>query len=456
MTCSALTESGTTATEICDWLALRRDSAAAHIRRVPLEQLDGWGFDADTGNLRHDSGRFFSIEGIEATTDHDGRGTWRQPIINQEDIAILGILAKEFDGILHFLMQAKLEPGNVNAVQLSPTVQATHSNYTRAHRGGATPYVEYFTDGRRARVLTDALQSEQGSWFLHKRNRNVVVETAEDVPVRDDFQWLTLAQIHALLQVPHTVNMDARTVLGALPFAASEHGRTGGGRFVRALRRSLEVDGAADPARRTEVLSWITERRSHYGLSARRIPLRDVDDWSLGPFGLNHRHDRHFGIVGVSVSTEGREVGSWSQPLLRPCGTGMNAFLVREFRGTAHVLVRAAVEPGYRDTVELGPTVQFHPADYAHLPPEQWPLFHDVTSSASSTVHYDVTQSEEGGRFHHALNRYLVVEVGADFPTTVPDDFAWLTLGQLIDLQRHSYYLNIEARSLVCCLQTLW
>ncbi|PRW64247.1 NDP-hexose 2,3-dehydratase family protein [Actinopolyspora mortivallis] len=457
---SALTDSESTVEELLDWLALCRERAAARIRRVPLGELDGWGFDPETGNLSHDSGRFFSVEGLEVHTDHHARGTWRQPIINQSDIAVLGVLAKEFDGVLHFLMQAKLEPGNVNAIQLSPTVQATSSNYGRAHHGSATPCVEYFTDPGRARVLTDALQSEQGTWFLHKRNRNVIVETSEEVEVRDNFRWLTLGQIHALLRVPNVVNMDARTVLGALPFAPAANPsarlRTTDERFGRALRRSLGVGEAADPARMTEILSWITRQRSRHVLVTRPVPLREVHDWSLGPRGLTHRHGRYFDVVGVTVTAEGREVSSWSQPLLRPCGTGVNALLVREFDGIVHVLVRITVEPGYRETVELGPTVQFRPHDHAHLPASRWPRFHDVVSSASGTVHYDVVQSEEGGRFHHALNRYLVVEVGAEFPTSVPEDFAWLTLGQLVALQRHSNYLNIEARSLVCCLQTLW
>ena len=48
------------------------------------------------------------------------------------------------DGRLYFLMQAKVEPGNVNKYQISPTIQATKSNFTRAH-GGKTPlFFDYF------------------------------------------------------------------------------------------------------------------------------------------------------------------------------------------------------------------------------------------------------------------------------------------------------------------------
>ena len=53
--------------------------------------------------------------------------------------------------MLHCLMQAKMEPGNVNPLQLSPTVQATRSNYTQVHRGTGTRYLEYFVGPTAAR-----------------------------------------------------------------------------------------------------------------------------------------------------------------------------------------------------------------------------------------------------------------------------------------------------------------
>ena len=35
-------------------------------------------------------------------------------------------------------MQAKIEPGNINKIQLSPTIQATKSNFTQKHGGRKT------------------------------------------------------------------------------------------------------------------------------------------------------------------------------------------------------------------------------------------------------------------------------------------------------------------------------
>ncbi|CAM5359048.1 GDP-mannose 4,6-dehydratase [Streptomyces cyaneofuscatus] len=95
-----------------------------------------------------------------ATTTGDAGPAWHQPIIVQPEVGILGILVKEFDGVPHFLMQAKMEPGNSNLLQISPTVQATRSNYTKAHKGADVRYLEYFRGPRQGRVLADVLQSE--------------------------------------------------------------------------------------------------------------------------------------------------------------------------------------------------------------------------------------------------------------------------------------------------------
>src|SRR4051794_31820491 len=185
------------------WLNGCRRRSPFRVERVPLKAIEGWRFAPESGDLVHDSGRFFSVRGIHVKTDYGCVPEWSQPILDQPDRAILGILAREIDGVLHFLMQAKMEPGNANTVQISPTVQATPSNYLRAHKGRCAPYVEYFAEPGHGRVLVDVLQSEQGSWFRGKRNRNMLMEVTRDVEHHDDFAWLTLGEIHALLRLPN-------------------------------------------------------------------------------------------------------------------------------------------------------------------------------------------------------------------------------------------------------------
>ncbi|WP_150251036.1 NDP-hexose 2,3-dehydratase family protein [Nocardiopsis deserti] len=430
-----------------EWWSTRPRHALLSVERTGFDATDQWYFREDTGDLAHRSGGFFSVRGLEASGS--GR-TVRQPVIHQPEIGILGILVKEIAGVPHFLMQAKFEPGNVNLRQLSPTVQATRSNYTAVHGGRSTPYVEYFRTPRPGRVLSDVLQSEQGEWFWRKHNRNIVVEVPADTEVseREDHRWFTLAQIHRMLRRDNVVNMDTRTVLSALP-VERPGAHEGADPLTRALYRSY---GDASLHSTTEVLSWFTEAKAVNEAESRLVPLRGLAGWErtdgeIRPVG----DDAGFHIIMVSVRARIREVGSWVQPLLAPAGPGFAAFLTKDIDGVLHVLVRARAEPGTRDGVEMGPTVQDSPSAEALGRTE--PYAH--AARARGRVLFDTLLSEEGGRFHHAQTRYRIVEAPPELSTDVPQDFCWVTAAQLMGFVRHGHYLNIEARTLLLCLHTL-
>lgn len=427
--------------EIADWFEERRRAHHFAVRRIPFAELTGWSFRPGTGNLGHDSGRFFTVEGLRVGVDGGPYRSWQQPIINQPEVGVLGILAKEFDGVLHFLMQAKMEPGNPNLLQLSPTVQATRSNYLKVHRGASVPHLDRFLEPERTggRVLADALQSEHGAWFFRKSNRNMIVEIFDDIPPHDDFRWLTLGQIGELLHRENFVNMDARSVLAGAP-----------------------ITDPADPAdlgavrSGTELLSWFAAERSPYVL-AERIPLDGLEGWRRDDWHLERDDQRFFRVVAVAVQAGSREVTGWSQPLIEPIGRGVAAFVVRRFHGVPHVLVQARTEAGLNHGVELAPTVQCVPENHAQLSGDDRPLFLDTVLGASQDrVHYEAVLSEEGGRFLDAESRYLIVEApeaAADGRSEVPDvpppGYQWATPAQLGALARHGYYLNVQARTLL-------
>ncbi|HSX99355.1 MAG TPA: NDP-hexose 2,3-dehydratase family protein [Streptomyces sp.] len=425
--------------DFAGWLAERARVNRQRVEPIPFSALSGWDFDADTGDLRHHTGRFFSVRGLRVRPGGpSGPPEWSQPIIDQPEIGVLGILATTLDGVRHFLLQAKAEPGNVNGVQLSPTVQATRSNYTRVHRGGSVRYLEYFTGRReRGRVLVDVLQSEQGAWFLRKRNRNMIVEVDDEVPAHDDFRWLTLSEIRALLHHDNLINMDARTVLSCLP-AGHPAGEQ------RALHSM------------TELSSWFTEAKTRCELTADVVPLTDVTGWRRTPTEIAYDGGGRFRIIAVDVTAPHREVPSWTQPMLAPCARGLAALLYRTIDGVPHFLAQAQAQEGCLDRLEIGPTVHCVPDARADAPPDERPPYLDVLGSLSpDRIRYDRVQSEEGGRFFAAENRYVIAELDEDFPTEVPPRFCWMTLGQLKELLRHSHYVNIEARTLVACAEAL-
>lgn len=414
------------------WFAGRGEANRFKVERVRLDGLDGWSFEEPTGNVVHRSGRFFAVEGLHVSVGPEPRREWHQPIIKQAEVGILGILVKEFDGVLYCLMQAKMEPGNPNLLQLSPTVQATYSNYTRVHGGSPVRYLDYFVDTSRSRVLADVLQSEHGAWFYRKSNRNMIVETDEDVPLDENFCWLTFGQIRSLLGFDNLVNMDSRTVLSCAP-AGHPH-RSG------ALHSDLEL------------LSWFTAERSRHDVRSERVGLVSLPGWASDGGVIERTDGRYFRVVGVSVEASNREVTRWSQPLIEPVAQGVAAFVAQRIYGVPHVLVHARVESGFVDTVELAPTVQCVPENYASA--EQRPRFLDlVLSPDPERVRYSAVHSEEGGRFLNAESRYMIVETGPDeVPLSPPPGYFWVTAEQLTSLVRHGHYLNVQARTLLACL----
>ena len=266
-------------TQLRTWIKQRNREVQVDVQLIPFKEMDGWYVD-DEGSLRHNSGRFFAIQGIHVETDCGDVHSWDQPIINQPEIGYLGILTKEINGTLYFLMQAKIEPGNVNCVQISPTLQATKSNYTQVHKGKKPAYLDYFVNVKPENVLLDQLQSEQGARFLRKRNRNIIIKVDEDVEVLPDFRWMTLGQIKEFMHTDNMVNMDTRTVLSGIEYIdyitpltnlsnLSDFGRD----MLKSARTPEGIHSMG------QILSWLSGLKSRYDLFVSNKPIDKLEGW---------------------------------------------------------------------------------------------------------------------------------------------------------------------------------
>ena len=454
-----------TTEEAVEWLRRRNEEVSVRIERQRLQALKNWHFHPETGNLCHESGRFFSIAGLSVKTNWGKTGAWSQPIINQPEIGFLGIIAKSFNGVLYFLMQAKIEPGNINHVQLSPTLQATKSNYTQIHKGKKPLYLEYFNGERGRRVLLDQLQSEQGARFLRKRNRNIIVQVEEDIPVHEDYRWLTLGQIKKLMLLDNTVNMDTRTVISGIPFghfpaevvdfyaAMSSHYIVPGSRSFELLKSSLNGEAALHSF--NDIISWITNLKMMAELEVTPIPLRQVEEWSVTEYDIRHEAGKYFRVIGVQVEISNREVQAWAQPLIEPTQEGICAFVVKKINGVYHFIVQAKLECGNFDILELAPTVQCITDNYQVTPKGKLPFLDYVLEAAPAQHIFDAYQSEEGGRFYKEQNRNLLIEADDAFDEALPANYIWMTLNQLKTLIRFNNYLNVQARSLLSIINFL-
>ena len=206
-------------TDVLRWLEEERKKYPAKVSEVGINELDKWHVDPKNGWIAHESGRFFQIVGIRV----EGAGnrevtSWTQPMMKQNECGILGVICKKINGVRHYLLNAKFEPGNNPNLQLSPALQATESNLKLVHGGKKPPLAEYFEGGENGKVVYSAVGVEDGGRFYLKTNRSVLVEVDEneDVKTPEGFIWLTLPQIKKLLRMDNVVNSLAREVFALL------------------------------------------------------------------------------------------------------------------------------------------------------------------------------------------------------------------------------------------------
>ena len=206
---------------IIDWFNKKREESDMIVEEIGINDLDKWNIDSNSGNLKHESGGFFEVIGVRASNTFDrevGKKGWTQPMIAKNPGGILGILMKRINGIPHYLLQAKAEPGNIGKLQLSPTLQATTSNLLKAHGGSKPLFAEYFNEENDLNIIYAKWQSEDGGRFHLKSNYNMIVEVNEneDLKIPDSFIWVTLYQIKQLMKIENFVGPHVRGIISYL------------------------------------------------------------------------------------------------------------------------------------------------------------------------------------------------------------------------------------------------
>lgn len=456
--------------EITEWLGSLNGIQYFDVEKVPITKLRKWRFNKLTGDLEHISGGFFSIRGLKIKTNIGEVPEWSQPIIYQPEVGILGIITKKINGILYFLMQAKPEPGNINTYQLSPTVQATRSNYMQVHGGKPTPYLEYFLDQNALNIQVDQLQSEQGSRFYHKRNRNVIVRIPDnqEIKVGPNHRWLTLGQIHALVQKDNIVNMDTRSVISEIdysPEVINSLDPVDSNLLRRCLEDSPVVNkpisdfsikltvafhSNAKPLHTMEeLLQKITQQKFKTIIESHLIPLKDVEKWLITKDEIFHASRKYFSVIGVRVRAETREVSFWDQPIIKQVDPGIVGFIVKEINGVLHFFVQLKMESGVMDLLEMAPTVQCITDNWDDMPPY---TKYFVNRKGFTTI-ADVYQSEEGGRFYQESNQNIILLAGKRFPDKEGPLFMWVSAKQLKEFINFNNFVNIETRSALSLLK---
>jgi oxidase EvaA len=200
-----------------------------------------------------------------------------------------------------------------------------------------------------------------------------------------------------------------------------------------------------------EIISWFTELKTKYHIAVERIPLKEVKQWKQTDREICHEEHPYFSVIAVSVEAGTREVFSWTQPLLKEPQQGLLGFITGKINGVLHFLMQAKVEPGNIDIIEIAPTVSCSAVEFKRQQGYSVPFLDYFLNASTQQIRYSVIQSEEGGRFYHFLNRNMVIELEEFDKIDLPENYIWMTLGQVMEFLKHGY-MNIDTRTLLSCI----
>lgn len=422
-----------------DWLAtwLSSITGKAHfsVMDMPFSQSKEWIF--RDGVLEHVTGKFFRVVGVRCKNQQ--KETPYHPLLEQREVGTLGFLIRERNGKKEILVQAKIEPGNIGVVQLSPTCQATASNQLRVHGGKNPPFAEVFSRNDTT-IFRNSLQSEQGTRFLGKFNRNVcaTLGDGDDIVPDETHRWIPVDDFLSLLHYDFLVNTDARSVLvcgpwevfaGRAPFTRYQTP------FAQDLFSSAMYDFDHDALE--SVLNEIRMKRSHVQQPL-VVPLDAMDGWDVTDTGIRRQDRGGFSVRQIAVKTQYREVSHWDQPIVDSISEGEIILMCGRKNGILHFLLRLQIEPGLENLIEFGPSETRVSGSRT------------TADGVVGTVIAECRQSEEGGRFFQDINHYRIIDIG-DAREALEGEY-WLTLAEIQELLKRGGWITNEGRSALSLL----
>ena len=423
--------------KIYNWIKEKNDKTVVSIVNQSLDKDNFWFYDMYNGRIINRKNSFFSIYGSEYYLDN--KFMLEQPIIIQNEVGYLGIICKMVNGLPYFYLQSKIEPGNVNVVQISPTIQATKSNFTRAHGGSLPKFFNIFESSKSKNIIYDNLQTEQSTRFYKKSNRNIIMNINDDIDDENDFKWIPFVELLDLMRIDNLVNMDTRTVISGFPFDLIKDKSL----FNEFWFNSIYSN---DIIEETNAMFHMMNNYIMF-INTKTVlkPLFELRDWTISNDGIICNRESNFDVKYFSITIEGREVYSWSQPLFCSRGCGIFGLIIKKIGNEYKILVSLKRDIGSH-SFEFSPSVQL---DYieinGHYDSVQLLFFNYY--SYSKNVILDVLLSEEGGRFYHEQNRNIIIEIDDEFE--VPDNYMFVSLGTLKSLIKTTQLINIQLRNLI-------
>lgn len=387
-------------------------------KQIKLKEAKYWEFE---DAISHKSNKFFQIYGYCINKNFPRIKKFYQPLISQKEIGYLVIFQAKLKNKNFFLLQLKAEPGNKNIIQLSPTIQATKSNYTRVHGGKKTKYLKYTY--RKENFLLNINQPEQGSKYLNKFNKNVIIKTNKIKNLPKNFIWIEKNELVKLSNINNLLNMDTLSVLSCY----------------------LKKNNIDKPI---NTLKKINDKylnfNEKYFIKLKKVPLTKMKNWTYDNYTYFDKKNVFFKINAFKIKTDLREISHWSQPLISDYNHGLNVLFVKKNHGTVNYLCQLIQEVGY-DIPHFTSTIMLK--NCTHKNSDLIKSFIKKNNIKIIKKIIDVNNSDEGGRFNNNQTKNIVYEINGSINKLEKLNYIWISYNQMIELLKKKL-LTIELRNL--------
>mgnify|MGYP001211466640 FL=1 len=205
------------------------------------------------------------------------------------------------------------------------------------------------------------------------------------------------------------------------------------------------------------ILDWVKTRQKKVKSKSKIINLNKCKDWYLDKnLNLQHKSGQFFKVKAVETKgAVGREVKSWTQPILTQKHGGVLAFISRQTKkfGT-QFLIEARIEPGDDSILKISPSFQATQSNMNRAHGGKRPKFYDIViqQKGAKLIYYTV-HNEEGARFWKKSNWNVIVNLNNPYDKRIKGgNYMWASLKQIKKLALKNRYVNPFVKTILFIL----
>ena len=201
--------------QILNWITALKCSFDLEISSKSIYEIKDWY--VEDKEIRHAKNKYFKVIATEVEIENREVTSWTQPLVEPLQEGLIAFIVKKINGVYHFLVQAKLECGNFDIIEMAPTVQCLTDSYSESV---FLPFLSDVLNPKPGSVRFDSLQSEEGGRFYREQNRNIIIEADDEFPIEvpPNYIWVTLNQLNAFLKFNNYLNIQSRSLISAISF----------------------------------------------------------------------------------------------------------------------------------------------------------------------------------------------------------------------------------------------